>query len=1060
MKKLTLFLLLVFTTGFLFSQKPQNSGNVIGLRVPKIGASAMSPDTMRTPIIFKLMINGLTPGSTYKYYPRLISIADTASNAGNPGAGSPIFMRKPGNWGTASTPTLSTSGSHDTFVADNGGQYIGWFGVLNTSNSRFNPGNAVYPILVYQEVGSGMPIQKEFIYDSINLISYGTSSSDGTGIYGSSFSKSKDIIMLHDTNNTFLQRPVIITYTENEGLGLSRTPYWYNTNVNGTTGSWGTIIPNNLAGGIKAISHRDLNTDTLIYANYETDGIWGSSSTVNASGGNTNPIAISSNHAPLIRPVIEFVNATTVVTEGNVIVKIPVRCRYSNHDTARATISVVAGNASSPSDYEISKFNFKFNPYGTQFDTVYVQLKEDNLTEGSENIAIKIISVTNASLGVETTNTLIISDNDIPVVYFDKKQVVVNENNGDLTVKLKLDKGYVNSTSVKVGVKLKTDSTFIPQEFKIGSNNTDTTVSFSGGKAFDSLTFKVKIVNDNFIEDRNDSIWLVLRNPFAPLTVGNDSIMLIVIVDNDAPPRFKFNKSNATISETSSNYRLRIDKSGGNNNISDLLLRFVSGASSASEGSDFTFSPTSQIITFNPSDPDSVIINIPIIDNTTFEPLEKAVFVITSLSNALIQKPDTFTLNFRDNDLPEYLISKINTIKANGVADSIGTKCRVRGTVYGINMRPLGTPTGFQFTIMDKTGGIQVFSSAGNKGYTVNERDSVYVYGTVGQFNGMVQLQSIDTIIKLGTGNLTSAINTNVINESTESRLVKLSKVTLVDPSQWPATALAFNTFANLKVKNQTDTFNITIDSDTDIDGTPAPSGFLDIIGIGGQNDNTSPFTSNYILYPRRLTDIVKLQVPEFYITPTTAQTAEYRDSTTAFIIVGNNITSNQQISIVIKGGNATRGTDYQSNVSRTILLTPAKPSSIFKIKLNDDASSEQPETIIFVLRNNDYGTMILADSVHTHTIVDDESVSIKKLDDNNLIKVYPSPAKSIINIESPSIISEIKIFDINGKEVILNISSNNLNSEINIENLENGHYFIIITNQEGTFRKSFNVLK
>ena len=50
---------------------------------------------------------------------------------------------------------------------------------------------------------------------------------------------------------------------------------YYNNKINGVSGSWGTIIPNSMSTGITRIESRDPGFDTIIYANIETDGIWG-----------------------------------------------------------------------------------------------------------------------------------------------------------------------------------------------------------------------------------------------------------------------------------------------------------------------------------------------------------------------------------------------------------------------------------------------------------------------------------------------------------------------------------------------------------------------------------------------------------------------------------------------------------------------------------------------------------------------------------------------------------------------------------------------------------------
>jgi hypothetical protein len=52
-----------------------------------------------------------------------------------------------------------------------------------------------------------------------------------------------------------------------------------------------------------------------------------------------------------------------------------------------------------------------------------------------------------------------------------------------------------------------------------------------------------------------------------------------------------------------------------------------------------------------------------------------------------------------------------------------------------------------------------------------------------------------------------------------------------------------------------TDTLSLRVDADTDIWGTSSPEFPQNIVGVLGQYDRTSPYTSGYQLLPRRTTD-------------------------------------------------------------------------------------------------------------------------------------------------------------------------------------------------------------
>ena len=1064
----TILVMSLFTAFSSFAQKPK-TGQIQGEKVPLVCGStgSSSADSTRLPILFQAKINGLTPGGRYKYFARFISLSDTSSST-TTGTGTPLILKKNGSWISLSNPDIANSGGHDTMSLNlSQNEYTGWFGAYYTNDSRFAPGKFVYPMIVFEEIGTGSPVtEKVYLTDSIEVLQFSTAqtASKGTAIYGSSFVKAKSIVLLYDNINGTTNRPITTAYSESEGISYSNIPTWYNNKVNAVSGSWGSIIPNSLNTGITRIESRDAFFDTIIYANTEADGAWGTDTTINRKGGAVKPVNIKSDYAPLVKPEFEFISNLTTMVEANATVNMVVRRRYGNNDSSKVSAFVAAGSATNGVDYNIlTSFPLVFKPYGEALDTIQVRVNDDFASEATENVAIRLINPINGKIGFQTTSSINITDNDIPVITFAKKTETVSEAKGILKVRLRINSGSNTATNVKVLVKSKSDSTFIPSEFKLGSSNRDSTVQFAGGKVVDSLDFNISIVNDIFKEDRSDTIILVLRNPTSPATIGKDSLFTLIVTDNDAAPIYSFSTKTFTVKENVGSVKIRINKLGGNSNQSDIVLSADADPKNAQAGSDFVFSG-SQFLSFTSADPDSFIYTLPIIDDNFSEPKEDAVFIIRTAFNAKIGKPDTIRISIIDNDLPEYKINKLTSSKApNFVLDSLNVHCAIRGVVYGVNMGPVGTPSGTSFTVIDNTGGIQVFKgSGGNKGYTVAEGDSVQVYGRVSQFNGLAQLSQLDTILLLGSGRtLHTAKPSIILNESTESNLVKFNLVKLSNPSKWPSTALAANTSVTLKVLSANDSFDMVIDSETDIDGKTAPSGFFNVVGLGAQNDASMPYTSGYQLFPRRMTDFTNLVVPIYSFTTTASIGKENRDSTEGFVLQCANLTSNQQINLVIKGGTANRNEDYQSLPNRLFILTQANPSINVKSKINDDAKIELNETIIWVIRDNAWGTLIGADSIHTVTILDDETPnSILESALSAKTRMYPNPAKQNLTLTcDEALINEVVIYDVNGREIKrfgLDACSKTV---LNIEGLNNGIYTVSIQTDKGTVIKSLSVL-
>ncbi|MFQ5446524.1 MAG: lamin tail domain-containing protein, partial [Saprospiraceae bacterium] len=138
---------------------------------------------------------------------------------------------------------------------------------------------------------------------------------------------------------------------------------------------------------------------------------------------------------------------------------------------------------------------------------------------------------------------------------------------------------------------------------------------------------------------------------------------------------------------------------------------------------------------------------------------------------------------------PAYDIATVTTVDADGLPDSLGVTCQLQGIVHGIDFQG---NTNIQFYFIDQTGGISLFSSD-DFGYTVTEGDEVVVQGAISHFNCLTQINP-DTLWLVSQGNpLVEPLLTTFLDESTESELIRINNLTLVDPGQWTGSGSGFN---------------------------------------------------------------------------------------------------------------------------------------------------------------------------------------------------------------------------------------------------------------------------
>jgi hypothetical protein len=253
-------------------------------------------------------------------------------------------------------------------------------------------------------------------------------------------------------------------------------------------------------------------------------------------------------------------------------------------------------------------------------------------------------------------------------------------------------------------------------------------------------------------------------------------------------------------------------------------------------------------------------ITVGIVDDFEPEGVETFTLALTVLSGEAEVLIDSVTVTIAPNDLgfPHYPIAGVRGIDGNGVLDSLLVPCELRGVVHGFNTYP----SGLRFTIIDPTAGIEVFSPVDNFNYLVQEGDSVRIRGSIQQFQGLAQIL-VDTLILATQGEpLNEPELVNALSEDTESALVRLKCVELVNPDAWTNQAPQFEVY----VSTGAALYLMVVDADTDLFGTEPPIGIFGVTGIGGQRDLEAPFVDGYTILPRGAADISEPVQADFFV--------------------------------------------------------------------------------------------------------------------------------------------------------------------------------------------------
>ncbi|WEK35241.1 MAG: MBG domain-containing protein [Candidatus Pseudobacter hemicellulosilyticus] len=270
----------------------------------------ITTDGVKTPFAFRLTLNGLKAGATYRYYNRF-------TEGWSFGEGFCTIVSSSGNFTRITNPSMVTPGAYGEFTADGSGQYTGWF-IAEAEPFGFvvTQGAVVY-VRIFLNDGDGGTFEWDMVTADMDPITVlGTDAGNpmgalGTGIRSTAAADGveKNFVMLYD-NTAATGRPVAGTFIESDAnANIAGDGYaeFYGSAVDNTTKTWGTLIPNSLPGGIQRIVQYSRSNGTIVGSREAASGTWakeggGRVSTIDPSGGITDVIVLNGNIVTLGSP--------------------------------------------------------------------------------------------------------------------------------------------------------------------------------------------------------------------------------------------------------------------------------------------------------------------------------------------------------------------------------------------------------------------------------------------------------------------------------------------------------------------------------------------------------------------------------------------------------------------------------------------------------------------------------------------------------------------------------------------------------------------------------------
>ena len=208
------------------------------------------------------------------------------------------------------------------------------------------------------------------------------------------------------------------------------------------------------------------------------------------------------------------------------------------------------------------------------------------------------------------------------------------------------------------------------------------------------------------------------------------------------------------------------------------------------------------------------------------------------------------------------------------VPDRLGDTVTVQGTVVSVNYNT----NNFNHVVWDGTAGIFTIGFGfGIPNYNIG--DELEITGTIGQYSGLTQLEALDlasvTLLSSGNPDVTYEVLTlqqfYSDPEAYEASFIALPNMYKVAGQTWPSAGQN----ANVLVTDMVDTITMRIDKEADLDENPEPTWPIDILGFGGQYDNTTPPDGGYQIQPRLYSELLPGGTVPVELTSFTANAAD-----------------------------------------------------------------------------------------------------------------------------------------------------------------------------------------
>ncbi len=547
----------------------------------------------------------------------------------------------------------------------------------------------------------------------------------------------------------------------------------------------------------------------------------------------------------------------------------------NNTGSAITGTLALTGTATAGSDYtNVTTFSIAD---GDSSVVVDIPVLDDTEVEVTETVIATISAPSVGAVSATDNATANITDDDLAALTISIAQTTDGAESGTPTnaqFTVSLDGGVTNNTGAAI-----TGTIALTGTATSGSDYTNVT-TFSIADGDSSVVVDIPVLDDTEVEVTETVIATISAPSVGAVSATDNATADITDDDATALTISIAQTTDGAESGTPTNAQFTVSLDGGvTNNTGSAITGTITLTGTATAGSDYT-----NVTTFSIADGDSsVVVDIPVLDDTEVEVTETVIATISAPSVGAVSATDNATANITDDDAAALTISIAQTTDG---AES-------------------GTPTNAQFTV-SLDGGV-----TNNTGAAITGTITLTGTATAGSDYTNV------TTFSIADGDSSVVVDIPVLDD-TEVEVTETVIATISAPSVGAVSATD-NATANI---TDDDLAALTISIGTPVDGTEGTSNITYTVSLdGGVTNNTGSA-----------------------ITGTVALT-----------------------------GTATNGTDY-TNVT-TFSIADGASSGTITVTVTDDTDVEVNETVIATISAPSIGA--IGTAAATANIIDDDGAAL-----------------------------------------------------------------------------------